>query len=111
FTDTRGSLTVIEKILPFPIKRAYWIYDVNTQKRGGHRHFVTSQAFVCLAGSVRVHIKHQQQSTDIVLNLPNQCLLVPPEDWHTLEDFAPGTILLVFDSHDFDPNDYSSEPL
>lgn len=28
YTDTRGSLTVLDKVLPFEIKRIYWIYDL-----------------------------------------------------------------------------------
>jgi len=37
FEDERGSLTVVEKLLPFDIKRFYYIYNV-TDQRGGHRH-------------------------------------------------------------------------
>ena len=33
YKDDRGSLTVIEKILPFEIKRVYYIYEA----KGGER--------------------------------------------------------------------------
>ena len=32
YNDNRGNLTVIEKILPFEIKRVYYIYGVKTMK-------------------------------------------------------------------------------
>ncbi len=34
FSDSRGKLTTIDKILPFDIKRVYYIYDA-TGERGG----------------------------------------------------------------------------
>jgi hypothetical protein len=38
--DGRGNLSVIEKdILPFTIKRVYYLYDVpSDSSRGGHAH-------------------------------------------------------------------------
>lgn len=111
FTDERGKLTVLEKYLPFTVKRAYWIYDVNEKSRGGHRHLVTSQAFICLKGHVEVNIKNQGQQSSFKLKDPSQCLLVPPEDWHTLDNFSYDAILLVLASHEYSPDDYSSEPL
>lgn len=41
FTDNRGNLTVIEKVLPFDIKRIFYIYGVDDSVRGGHRHHKT----------------------------------------------------------------------
>ena len=38
FTDKRGNLTVIEKSMPFEIKRIFYIYGVDGSSRGGHRH-------------------------------------------------------------------------
>ena len=36
FTDKRGNLTVIERVIPFDIKRVFYIYGVDDSKRGGH---------------------------------------------------------------------------
>ena len=36
YKDERGILTVLEKQLDFEIKRIYWIYGANNQKRGQH---------------------------------------------------------------------------
>ena len=49
FSDDRGSLSVIEKIIPFPIKRIFYIYDVKNSVRGGHRHHKTIQAAICIS--------------------------------------------------------------
>ena len=46
FTDKRGNLTVIEKVIPFDIKRVFYIYGVDDSTRGGHRHHNTIQAAI-----------------------------------------------------------------
>jgi len=48
FTDARGNLTVIEKVLHFEIKRIFYIYGVDNSIRGGHRHRRTYQAAIAL---------------------------------------------------------------
>ena len=50
YTDRRGNLTVIEKVIPFDIKRIFYIYGVDDSVRGGHRHHKTVQAAICLQG-------------------------------------------------------------
>ena len=54
FIDKRGHLTVIEKVIPFEIKRIFYIYGVDDSTRGGHRHKQTSQAAICIKGSCNV---------------------------------------------------------
>ena len=110
-SDNRGHLTVLEKILPFPVKRLYWIYGAQGSSRGGHRHKVTEQAFICMHGHVDINIQRYHEKQCISLDSPKQCLLVPPEDWHTLDNFSPDCVLLVLASHEYDAQDYISTPL
>jgi dTDP-4-dehydrorhamnose 3,5-epimerase-like enzyme len=57
FADSRGSLTVIEKVLPFAVKRVYYIYGVgNDQVRAGHRHRRNIQLLVCVSGSCEIYV-------------------------------------------------------
>ena len=44
------------------------------------------------------------------LNNPSKCLILKPEDWHTMYDFSEDAILMVFASEYFDKNDYIFEP-
>lgn len=100
-----GSLTVLEKILPFKIKRAYWIYNSDGFERGGHRHIKTTQAFVAVSGKVEIYMNNGSEEKKVLLDSPNKLLLVKPEDWHTL-NFTNNGIILVFASENYDPNDY-----
>jgi dTDP-4-dehydrorhamnose 3,5-epimerase-like enzyme len=108
FGDSRGSLTVVEKLLPFEIKRFYYIYDV-TNKRGGHRHKKTMQALICLGGSCEIYINDGEKEETILLDSPSKCLILDPKDWHTMDNFSKGSTLLVFSSEYYDRDDYIDE--
>jgi hypothetical protein len=43
---------------------------------------------------------------DFILDKPDLCLILNPEDWHTMHDFSEEAILLVLASEYFDSNDY-----
>lgn len=108
FGDTRGNLTVIEKCLPFEIKRFYYIYDIEG-KRGGHRHKKTTQALICLGGSCEIYVNNGEKEEIILLDSPSKCLIVESRDWHTMDKFTYGAILLVFASEFYDKDDYIDE--
>ncbi|MBS0289700.1 MAG: FdtA/QdtA family cupin domain-containing protein [Proteobacteria bacterium] len=110
-TDSRGSLTFLQNTLPFTIQRVFWIYDLNTQPRGQHRHKLNWQAMICLQGKCEVLIKKNQQEEIFFLNKPNELLILAPEDWHEMRKFEENPILLVLASHEYDSKDYLSEPL
>jgi dTDP-4-dehydrorhamnose 3,5-epimerase-like enzyme len=110
FTDNRGNLTVIEKVIPFDIKRIFYIYGVDNSIRGGHRHHLTIQAAICLQGSCVIHCNNNTKKVSYMLENPHTCLILKPEDWHTMSNFTPNTILMVLASEYFDPNDYIYEP-
>lgn len=107
--DARGHLTVLDGLLPFEVRRSFWIYGADGNTRGGHRHHVTRQALVALSGSVTVNMDDGRNRESIVLSSPDACLIVEPKDWHTM-DFGLGAILMVFASHGYDKNDYIHEP-
>lgn len=103
-----GSLTVLEKKLPFDFKRVYWIYNSDGFERGGHRHILNRQAFVAISGSVEVYLNNGKEEKTVMLNSPSECLIVEPEDWHSLK-FKNLGVLVVFASDYYDKNDYIEE--
>ncbi len=109
-TDKRGNLTVIEKVIPFDIKRIFYIYGVDDSTRGGHRHHKTIQAAVCIKGSCVIRSNNGVEEQDFMLNSPGKCLLIEPQDWHIMTDFTPDAILMVLASEFFDRNDYIFTP-
>jgi dTDP-4-dehydrorhamnose 3,5-epimerase-like enzyme len=107
-SDERGSLTVAEDVLPFDVRRLYWIYGAGGHTRGGHRHRQTRQALLAIHGEVVVHMNDGEQTEDVLLSTPDRFLLVEPKDWHRMT-FREDAILLVAASHGYDSADYIHE--
>ena len=107
--DDRGILTVIDKVLPFPIARVFYIYKVNNSERGGHRHIKTRQAAICITGRCDIHMDNGIYKENFILDSPDKCIIIEPEDWHTMSNFTPDAILLVFASEPFKKEDYIYE--
>lgn len=110
YTDKRGNLTVIEKVVPFDIKRIFYIYGVDDSVRGGHRHVKTVQAAICIQGKCIISNDDNETRQDFVLDSPDKCLILEPKDWHQMHSFTKDAILMVLASEFFDPNDYIHEP-
>jgi len=109
YKDNRGSLTVLEKVLPFEIKRVYYIYDCSGSDRGGHRHKKTIQALICIKGACIIDCNDGKEKKSVNLNEPDMVLILMPEDYHTMHSFTPDAILLVLASEYFDIDDYLDE--
>lgn len=110
--DERGSLTVldnIEKLLPFPVKRIFYIKEAKGS-RGGHRHYETRHAVICLTGSCIVSISDGKTDETFLLNSPDQCLIIESADWHTMHNFSADAILLALASTVYDAADYIYVP-
>lgn len=110
YTDERGNLTVVEKVLPFDIRRVFYIYGVDKSQRGGHRHHETWQAAVCITGSCKIYNDNGANENEFVLDSPSKCLLLEPADWHKMYDFSEDAILMVFASEYYNEKDYIFEP-
>jgi hypothetical protein len=109
YTDKRGNLTVIENVLPFQIKRVFYIYGVDKSVRGGHRHHKTIQAAICIKGRCRIYNNNGVAEDNYHLNSPSKCLILEPKDWHKMYDFSKNAILMVLASENFDQKDYIYE--
>ncbi len=106
FTDKRGNLTVIEKVIPFEIRRIFYIYGVDDSVRGGHRHHKTYQAAFCIQGACTISVNDSGKHEEFILDKPSKCLILDPKDWHTMHHFTKDAILMVIASEYFDPSDY-----
>lgn len=106
--DGRGNLSVIEKnILPFEIKRVYYLYDVpSDSKRGGHAHKKLYQCLIALSGSFDVVIDDATHKKTISLNKPNIALFIPNGIWRELENFSSGSVCLALVSEVYNESDY-----
>ncbi|RKE98107.1 sugar 3,4-ketoisomerase [Ichthyenterobacterium magnum] len=106
--EKRGKLAVIEKnLIPFAIKRIYYLYDVPSDAyRGGHAHIKQQSFIIPLSGSFEVTIDDGINKKTIMLNKPNKGLFIPSGIWREIDDFSSGSVCLVLASTEFDEKDY-----
>ncbi|WP_456440374.1 sugar 3,4-ketoisomerase [Psychroserpens sp.] len=106
--EERGKLAVVEKeIIPFAIKRVYYLYDVPSDAyRGGHAHKEQHSLVLALSGSFDVIVKDGNTSKRIMLNKPHIGLYIPTGIWREIENFSSGSICLVLASTEYDESEY-----
>ncbi|HQV35352.1 MAG TPA: FdtA/QdtA family cupin domain-containing protein [Flavobacterium sp.] len=106
--DPRGNLSVIEKnVLPFEMKRVYYLYDVPSgAERGGHSHIQQKEFLVALSGSFDVILNDGKTEKIITLNKPFEGLLINEGIWRELKNFSSGSVCLVVASDVFEEEDY-----
>ena len=106
--DPRGNLSVIEhEVVPFDIKRVYYLYDVPAgAERGGHAHKKLQQFLVALSGSFDVLLNDGKVEKTVTLNKPFEGLLISKGIWRELKNFSSGAVCLVVASEVFEEADY-----
>jgi hypothetical protein len=108
-SDHRGNLTFAEgdRHIPFPVARAFWIYDIPSGvSRGAHAHRALQQFLVCLSGGLDVQLDDGTRQRTVHLNRPWIGLHIPPMIWASEGNFDTNTAYVVFASAAYDESDY-----
>jgi dTDP-4-dehydrorhamnose 3,5-epimerase-like enzyme len=107
--DERGSLIALEENYntPFAIKRVYYIFDTKDGvRRGYHAHLNLQQIAICVKGSCTFTVDDGKKREEIVLDSPNQGLLLKGLVWREMHNFSQDCVLVVLASEHYDENDY-----
>lgn len=107
--DSRGQLIAIEEYdeIPFMIKRVYYIYDTNSDvTRGCHAHRTLKQLLVCVSGNCKIRLDDGKESQIVLLDKPNEGILICDTIWREMFDFSKDAVLLVLASEIYDEKDY-----
>lgn len=107
--DDRGGLISLEsqENIPFDIKRVYYIFDTKQGvARGFHAHRNLSQVLICTKGNCRIFLDNGKIKENIILDSPNQGLLIENLIWREMHDFSEDCVLTVLASDYYDEGDY-----
>lgn len=103
-----GNIAVVENsIVPFDIKRVYYLYDIpSSAQRGGHSHKKLQQVLIAISGSFDVVLNDGKTQKVVTLNKPDKGLLIEINIWRELQNFSSGAVCLVLASTVYDEADY-----
>jgi mannose-6-phosphate isomerase-like protein (cupin superfamily) len=113
-SDTQnGSLTMFQEgsgpkdKMPFAIKKVLTITGMKSDDaRGAHTHHRTRQILLAVTGGCTVDLDNGEEKESVVLEKPNQGLLLNPYVWHVMRNFKPDTTLLVLADTLYDEAEY-----
>ena len=107
--DSRGQLIAIEENndIPFHVRRVYYIYDTNSDvTRGCHAHRTLKQLLVCVSGNCKIRLDDGKESQIVLLDKPNEGIIICDTIWREMFDFSKDAVLLVLASDIYDEKDY-----
>jgi len=100
---------VIERVIPFEIKRIFYVNGPDHFKSGGNRQRM-KQAVICLKGRCLITSHSGTDEQHFVLDTADQCLLLAPEDRHEMLEITDESILMVLASEPFEHGERVQEP-
>ena len=108
FTDERGAISVIDKELPFQIKRVFWLHHIQEGKeRGAHALLEGMEIMVAVHGSFIVDLEDGNDKTSVCLDDPSKGLIIRPCIWFRTHSYMEGGVSLVLASEEYRRNRYT----
>lgn len=107
--DSDGVLVVgeYEKEIPFPIKRAFWIYNVpEGMERANHACKNADSVLICIKGKIKISLNDGNKEKDYFLECSDKGVLVPRMVWMKVSEFSSDAILLVLSSEKYSSEEY-----
>ena len=108
FTDERGAISVMDKELPFDVKRVFWLYHIKEGKdRGAHALLDSSEIMIAVHGSFVVDLDDTETKTSIVLDNPSKGLMIRPGIWFRTHSYKEDGVSLILASEEYTRDKYT----
>lgn len=108
FTDNRGSISVMDKELPFEVKRVFWLHHIKEGKdRGAHALLDSAEIMIAIHGSFVVDLDDIKSKTSILLDDPSKGLIIRPGIWFRTHSYKDDGVSLILASDEYARNKYT----
>lgn len=108
FIDERGAISVMDKELPFEVKRVFWLHHIKDGKdRGAHALLDSSEIMVAIHGSFVVDLDDAENRTSIELNDPSKGLMIRPGVWFKTHSYKEDGVTLILASEEYSRDKYT----
>ena len=108
FTDERGAISVLDKELPFTVRRVFWLHHIVEGKdRGAHALLDSSEIMVAVHGSFVVDLDDTENQTSILLDSPDKGLMIRPGVWFRTHSYKDDGVSLILAEEEYARNKYT----
>ena len=96
FTDERGAISVMDKELPFDVKRVFWLHHIKEGKdRGAHALLDSAEIMIAIHGSFVVDLDDSVNKVSILLATPSKGLMIRPGIWFRTHSYKDDGVSLI----------------
>ena len=108
FTDERGAISVMDKELPFDVKRVFWLHHINEGKgRGAHALLDSAEIMVAIHGFFVVDLDDLETKISLVLDNPGKGLIIRPGIWFRTHSYKEDGVSLILASEEYARDKYT----
>ena len=108
FTDERGAISVIDKELPFEVKRVFWLHHIQEGKdRGAHALLEGTEIMIAVHGSFVVDLDDGAEKTSVLLDDPSKGLIIRPGVWFRTHSYKVDGVSLILADEEYSRDRYT----
>lgn len=108
FTDERGVISVLDKELPFQVKRVFWLHHIKEGKdRGAHALLDSNEIMVAVHGSFVVDLDDTVNQVSILLDDPSKGLIIRPGVWFRTHSYKEDGVSLILAEEEYARDKYT----
>lgn len=108
FTDERGAISVIDKELPFEVKRVFWLHHIQEGKdRGAHALLEGMEIMISVHGSFVVDLDDGTEKTSVLLGDPSKGLIIRPGVWFRTHSYKDDGVSLILADEEYSRERYT----
>lgn len=108
FTDERGAISVLDKELPFQVRRVFWLHHIKDGKdRGAHALLDSSEIMVAVHGSFIVDLDDTENKTSVLLDDPSKGLMIRPGIWFRTHSYKDEGVSLILAEEEYARDKYT----
>lgn len=108
FTDERGAISVMDKELPFQVRRVFWLHHIADGKdRGEHALLDSTEIIVAVHGSFVVDLDDTVSKTSVLLDSPDKGLVIRPGIWFRTHSYKNDGVSLILAEEEYARDKYT----
>ena len=108
FIDERGAISVMDKELPFEVKRVFWLHHIQEGKdRGAHALLEGKEIMIAVHGSFVVDLEDGVSKTSVLLDDVSKGLIIRPGIWFRTHSYKNDGVTLILADEEYNREKYT----